>query len=40
MLAGDTLLAINTILNGRCTSSSYAYRIDTQESLAFIRQFL
>jgi hypothetical protein len=40
VLAGDTLLAINSILNGRCTSSSYAYRIDTAQSLAFIRQFL
>jgi hypothetical protein len=40
VLAGDTILAINALLNGRCTSSSYAYRIDTEQALAFIRQFL
>jgi hypothetical protein len=39
VLAGDTLLAANSLLNGRCTASSYAYRVDTATSLAFIAAF-
>jgi hypothetical protein len=40
VLAGDTILGVNSIVNGMCTASAYAYRVDTAASLAFIQQFL
>jgi hypothetical protein len=40
VLIGDTIIAVNSFLNGMCSAYDYATRVDTPDALAVIGSFL
>jgi hypothetical protein len=39
-LAGDTVLAINSVGKNQCQANTYSYRLDTKDALQFLGQYV